>query len=632
MTLLFLDFETRSLLDFRKVGVYAYAHHPSTEITCTGWAVEAAEAVCEPGFPVHVQDLILNPAVTIVAHNAQMEREMIHGALGIQLPWSRFIDTAALAARMALPRGLDAVAAALKLSEQKDMTGHRIMLRLARPHGEDDDEFYEEADRPEDFAALREYCRQDVVVMREVHLRLLPLSPKEKALYDLTGEMNDAGVGVDHASIPPALELLERHMAAGEAEFKTYTNGRGIKSYKKVAEELGLPDVRKPTVRKALRDPSLPPQTRRALELFTVLARSSPAKLRAFQNRSSSDGRVRGTLVYSGAERTQRWSSGGVQLQNFPRGLGEKTDQAFEALSVGALDLLYEDPVGTIAEALRGFLIGPFLVGDFAQIEARTLNWFAGQADIIALFAAKKDVYSHTASRIFGREIDKKSTDPSLPAGTTPRFIGKTVELGAGYGIGPKKLRTQLDEVYDVDLPLAFAERFVAAYRASHPKVVQWWTRLNAAFSHVVHLNKDRVQVDSRIAMGNVVVGGLRYAFIEIPSGRRLYYAEPEMTADGVKYWGRNIYKGGKWDRVHTYGGKLAENIVQAFSRDVMAEAMLRLKAAGYTILFTAHDEIVAVDNGGLLSDYQNVMTVIPVWAKGLPIEVEVFRSHRYRK
>jgi DNA polymerase len=667
VTLLYLDFEMRSTLDLKKVGVYAYARHPTTEILCTGWAVDDGEVEVEPGpdVPYRVEQMLKRPDVTVVAHNAQMEREVLR-AHSFDLPWERFIDTAALGARMALPRKLELLAHALKLDQQKDMAGNRVMLRLSRPkggYGGDEDEeaeFWEEEERPEDFAALLAYCRDDVSVMREARRRLLPLSSTEGRLYALTGRMNDRGVAVDLAAVPPALALLEAATSAGEAEFKAITGGPGVKSYKKAAEALGLPNVKKVTVRNALRHKNVtvkvklpstvggpdrfvvrrypptgdfPPSALRAFEIFKRLARSSPAKLRAFQNRASADGRVRGALIYGGAERTTRWSSGGVQLHNLPRGLGEATDLAFDALNAGLIELLYDDAVGTIAEALRGFLVGPFLVGDFAQIEARSLNWFAGQSDIIALFAAKKDVYCFTASKIYGREITKSSTDPKLPPGVSPRFIGKTTELGAGYGIGSEKLQRQLDEVFDIQIDMDFAAKIVSTYRSTHSRVVQWWETLQNGFTRVVMRNLPRIQVDAKVAMGNVVVGGLRYAYIELPNGRRLYYAEPEMTADGVRYWGRNIYKGGKWDRVSTYGGKLAENVVQAFSRDVMADAMLRLDAAGYKLLLTVHDEIIAEDDGAhLLANFKDIMLCTPSWAEGLPIDVEVFQTRRYRK
>lgn len=274
-----------------------------------------------------------------------------------------------------------------------------------------------------------------------------------------------------------------------------------------------------------------------------------------------------------------------------------------------------------------------FLVGDYAQIEARTLNWFAGQQDIVDLFAKKEDVYSYTASAIYGRKIDKKSEDPKLPPGVTPRFVGKVTELGAGYGLGWMKFQRQLDEVFDVQIDSEFAMRIIAVYRQTHRHVCAWWEKLQKGFEYAVARDVARVSVDSRIAMGNVRVGGLRYAYIELPSGRRLYYAEPEMTADGVRYWGRNIYKGGKWDRVGTYGGKLAENVTQATSRDLLAHAMLNLDAAGFPLILQVHDEVVCeVDERHLLNDMKNIMLQTPGWASGLPVDAECFETRRYRK
>jgi DNA polymerase len=144
-------------------------------------------------------------------------------------------------------------------------------------------------------------------------------------------------------------------------------------------------------------------------------------------------------------------------------------------------------------------------------------------------------------------------------------------------------------------------------------------------------LKRKEFRVTSNISMGMTGVGGLHYLWIQIPSGRRLYYCEPEMVGDGLEYWGRNPYKGGKWDRVRGYGGKFVENITQALSRDLMGNAMLRLEEQGFKLVATIHDEIVAEDNG-LLSAFKEVMLSAPAWARGLPVDVEVFQCARYRK
>src|SRR4029077_2054145 len=82
------------------------------------------------------------------------------------------------------------------------------------------------------------------------------------------------------------------------------------------------------------------------------------------------------------------------------------------------------------------------------------------------------------------------------------------------------------------------------------------------------------------------------------------------------------------------YGGLWAENIVSGIARDVLAEAMLRVEAAGYPIVLHVHDEIVAeVPIGfGSLEEFTELMTRNPCWAPDLPIAAKAWTGPRYRK
>ena len=89
-----------------------------------------------------------------------------------------------------------------------------------------------------------------------------------------------------------------------------------------------------------------------------------------------------------------------------------------------------------------------------------------------------------------------------------------------------------------------------------------------------------------------------------------------------------------KWERCYLYGGMLANNATQAASRDILADAMPRLERAGYEIILTVHDEVVAeVDAGfGSVEDMAGIMTTLPEWAHGAPITAEGWQGERYRK
>src|SRR3546814_761873 len=103
---------------------------------------------------------------------------------------------------------------------------------------------------------------------------------------------------------------------------------------------------------------------------------------------------------------------------------------------------------------------------------------------------------------------------------------------------------------------------------------------------------------------------------------------------DGLTYMGRDNKLGGAWGRIRTYGGMLTENVVQAIARDLMAEAMIRVEKAGYPIVLTVHDEIIAEtdENFGSEEEFHHLMAASPPWATDCPIAVEGGTIRRYQK
>jgi DNA polymerase len=125
---------------------------------------------------------------------------------------------------------------------------------------------------------------------------------------------------------------------------------------------------------------------------------------------------------------------------------------------------------------------------------------------------------------------------------------------------------------------------------------------------------------------------------MNLPSGRQLYYREPEIGTskfgyDCVWFMGVNQYTR-KWEMIQTYGGKLFENCVQATARDVMKSAMLRIdRLDGVQILGPIHDEVLCeLDDPGLEADVAKEMRRPIPWAPGLPIDADGYVGERFGK
>jgi DNA polymerase len=649
MTTLSLDFETRSTVDLRRAGIYVYAQHPDTDINCVAYAVDDQEPeLWVPGQPQPDALLYLptRPDTEMRAWNAQFERviwaEIMVRRYGFpEVPLPLWYDTAADAAAMALPRSLEDCAAVLGVSQQKDVSAWRLMVRLSRPRQLVNGKPVWWND-PARNAVLYNYCKQDVRTERAIAKATRRLDLNERAIYLLDQKINEAGVYIDVPLARAMKRISELGLERANQEIAVATEG-AVTAVTKTGDlrawlgdnGVEVESVRKSVVRDLL-EGEHPTPVRRALEARADAGRASVAKIDAILRARCVDGRVRGMLLYHGAN-TGRWAGRLAQPQNFPRPIVKDPEQWIDAILRGDYDYIdaFDPPLAVVASLLRGtFRASPdhvLRVADFSGIEARVLNWLAGQQDMVELFASGGKVYERMAARIYG------VPEAEIVKGDPRRQIGKNTELGCGYQMGAEKFRATVLEQEGVDIGEQLSVDAVTAYRAIHPMVVRLWYALeNAAL--------DAVDMPGKVVEERgckFVVRGA-YLWLVLPSGRPLAYAHPkiktvltpwneqkeQVTAEGVD----SLTK--RWRRRHYYGGLWTENVVQALARDLLAGAMRRIDADGHRVVLTVHDEVVADDPAGFssLQSFLNLMTVVPEWARGCPINAEGWEGERYRK
>lgn len=351
---------------------------------------------------------------------------------------------------------------------------------------------------------------------------------------------------------------------------------------------------------------------------------------------------------YCGAS-TWRWSGDdSINLENLPRN-------------------------GNLRKSLRAPSGWVIVSVDSANIEARVLAWLAGQKDLNIAFAADADVYSLMATKIYGRTIDrKKNKDDFIPG-----HVGKSVILGAGYGMGWKKFQRMIRagmlgakgvlfdqsfvEALKVDVAgfvmdrwnkagvtqtfrpwddlevhtthCAVAKRIIDDYRTSVPAIVAFWKQMGDAIQRMAGGE------ESTFGPHNVLRSA--YHGMETPSGMKLLYpdlretqettVDPQTGEETVqKMW---TYAGRNGARKKTYGGHLTENVVQHLARLIISDQMIEVSRR-YKIISTTHDELIYLvqereADEGLQWGIEQMRTA-PQWAPGLVLNAEGSYGHCY--
>jgi DNA polymerase len=663
-----VDFETRSYKNVKHVGAWRYAEDPTTEILCLGYKRKGSDTkglwVPELPFPQELLDHI-EAGGTFEAHNAQFERaiwiHILKKKLGIPFP-TKWTDTQAVCAYRGIPLALDNAGDALGLPIKKDKRGKYLLNTLSVPKwgtkAEPDRIYREDFDLMQE---LYDYCLQDTDAEDCLGDTLGELPPPEYYLWTLDQRINQRGVLIDVEAVEKALDVIKAVEEKLNGELQEITDNEVEKATQRDrmmkwfhSQGLHLENLTKDTLEtyltkdkndKYVNLEGCDPKIIRALEIRGQLARASTKKLEKMLMVVSRDGRIRGLLQYHGAG-TGRWAGRLVQPQNFPRALFKADmEKLIEYIKNGdyeLLDFAYDSAMDAVATSLRGmFIAAPdktFRICDFSAIEARVVFWVANCKVGLEVFhksdrGESEDIYCVTASDLVGFEVQKKKHGHE-------RQLGKITVLGCGYQMGWSKLQFQAEKDYKVLLEDHEAQKMVSVYREKYKEVKWLWNGLEEAAVDTVKTGKPHGY--NNIAYAMVEDNAGTWLTCILPNGRRLWYYDPVIEKiewygrwkDSLSYMGRDNKKGGSWGRVRTYGGMLTENVVQAIARDLMAEAMIRVEVAGYPIVLTVHDEIIAetLKTFGSQEEFEQLMAINPDWSEGCPIAVEGGSVTRYQK
>ena len=656
MTILWLDYETRSRCDLRSRGSYNYAQDPSTQIICMAYAFDDEDvALWEPDqkFPKRVAQHFFDDG-QIRAHNAGFDRlitefVLCHDFLVPTPLLTQWYCTAAQARANCAPGSLEDVGRFASSSMRKDHRGNQLIRLLCIPKA--DGTFSTD---PTLLAEMGNYAMQDVRTMRSISMAMRQLSKDELLDYHVNERINDRGVLLDKPLCEAAVryaseELQEIEQLVAEVTDGEITSVRSPKMREWVLARVGdeakkLMEVYKDGDKKYSIDKSvranllilaeenpdeIPPEVADVIQCADDLWASSVAKFNRLRELADEeDHRVRGAFVFAGGSATGRASSYGAQVHNFTRKCAKDPDAVRQAMVRG--HAIVPTFGRRVTDVLKGMLrpalvpaVGKTLVvADWAGIEARVNPWLSNcDAGIqkLSLFARGEDVYKVNAAATFHV--------PVADVNNEQRQIGKVQELACGFagGIGAF---AAMGRAYGILLPEPQAKRMVTAWRLANSWATPYWQDLEEAYTRAMR------NPNHEFSAGRVTyMYDGQHLWYALPSGRVLCYPFAKLEADGVTYakaaW-KPAVDAKEWPRARLWKGLACENITQAVANDLLRYSLRQLD----DVILHIHDEIVVETNQpeAMIKRMEEVMCTAPDWAKGIPLGVEIHAMQRYGK
>lgn len=587
-------------------------------------------------------------ASTLIAHNNQFDRRVLERLFGFSIPLEHFRCTQAQAYAHGLPGSLETLGEVLGI-QQKKLTGddgHKLMLFFCTPRSflKDGTPVWNEAkDHPEKWERFKAYAIRDVEALREIHKKL-PVHNYQGFNLDtwfLDQRINERGFGFDSALARAASAVLDTAKNVQKRQVRYETDGAvgSVTQREKLlawfnASGLEIASLKASEIRDALESDDLKPEHRYLLELRLEGSKSSGAKYRRGLECVGSDGRLRDTMLYNGANRTGRWSHRNFQPGNQPRprALWESINKedpwlpieqiAIPAVLSGKIPDEYGPPASLCNDVIRGCIVAQpgneLISADWANIESRYLAWCTGNEWKLDYFRAvdrgeAADSYKMLWARFFNmrtEDVSKKERQAAKQLDLACGYLGGTgalVTMAIGNNVNLAELMVGvLDRVPEAvrkkaknnwrraflegeDFGLApwiyqSCDALVRMYRTANEAVVDEGYHIGKVVSQAMH----QPNTLFRAARCDIWYTG-HALIIELPSKRRLFYWSPqlreerELDVETGKETVREVFwykasRGKQWRWLKGWPGLWIENICQAGCNDVLRLGMLNVQ------------------------------------------------------
>ena len=314
-------------------------------------------------------------------------------------------------------------------------------------------------------------------------------------------------------------------------------------------------------------------------------------------------------------------------------------------LNTGSLDEVekyYPDVVDLIGGCLRGLFISKpghdIICSDFSAIEAVVMAEVAGETWRQEVFRTHGKIYEMSASKITGVPFEEILAHKEKTGQHHPyrKKVGKVAELASGFGgwIGAWD-RFGARDFFKSDDDLKAA---ILKWRDDSPMIVKFWKEVERCFTQSI------MNPQQRYEYRGIKFGMLQNClFVQLPSGRKLTYHEPQIHRRIDEYGREKIdfsymqwnstYQ--RWERFYAWYGVIVENIIQSIARDILANSLINLNLSGYPVIFHTHDEAGAEvpERWGSVEEFERIGSIMPSWAAGWPVKMKGgWRGKRYRK